>query len=177
MMWARELLAPVSTMPFKRLRPVRLKIFRSLCHRRALLGVLVLAVAVYGVSSTLVSLLGPNHVHRSAANADPFSGWQDIRRVSGVRMVPLHDHSHDDLARHHHALNDASVAALDAGAGSDGAGGDDARRVAGAAVLVLALAKVAALPALTSTQERWSSLTEPRRAGRTVAPLERPPRV
>lgn len=138
---------------------------------------LVFAVAVYGVSSTLVSLLGPNHIHRSAASADPLSGWQDFRRVSGVRIVPLHVHSHDGLARHHHVVNDASVVALDAAAGSDGAGSDDASRLAGAAVLVLALANVAALPALSSTQERWSSIAGPHRAGRTVAPLERPPRA
>lgn len=134
-------------------------------------------MALYGLSSTLLTLLGSNHVHRTASSSDSMSGWQDFRRSSdSVRMTPLgHVHSHDDLARHHHAAYDTTVVPLDSHASSDGGGSDDTSRLAGAVALVLAFAGMAWMTLLSSVPQRWALMPRLQLASRCVTPLERPP--
>ena len=101
---------------------------------------LLVAIPVFGLSGTMVELLGANHIHRQVASADlgVMSGWIDMRRASGAITVPhVHTHSHTAFARHHHDRDDDTVVALDGGA-MQGDGADDGA-TSGASQHVLAL--------------------------------------
>lgn len=106
---------------------------------------LLVAVPVYGVSGTLVELLGANHVHRQAAlsvtvaKADPMEGWVDMRRASSSSHGAQHDHSHSVFERHHHDQTDESVVALDGGPLQASTSSDDGGSSAGSSVHLAAL--------------------------------------
>ena len=108
--------------------------------RRFVVCCLLVALPVYGVSGTLVELLGPNHVHRatgaSASVTDPMSGWVDMRRGFSTFTALRHVHTHSLFQRHHHDREDASVVAVDGGS-LEGAAADDGG--AGASAHLLAL--------------------------------------
>lgn len=122
---------------------------------------LLVAVPVFGLSSTLVELLGANHVHRQVASAesDAMSGWVDIRRASGVITVRhVHSHSHSAFARHHHDRDDETVVALD-GDGVQGESSDDGGASGGAFSHVLALTDSSAFVAPSALRFAWLAAT------------------
>lgn len=61
--------------------------------QRAVLWCLLVAAPMYGVSSAVAQVIGPQHTRRAAIHIDePFVGWQDMRRAIGhdVSGAPLH---------------------------------------------------------------------------------------
>ena len=69
----------------------------------------LVAVSLYGVTSTVVTLLGSCHTHTSADVAEAIGMvLEDFRRADrgydtlGPIRPHTHDHSHLSLQRHHH---------------------------------------------------------------------------
>lgn len=125
--------------------------------RRLVAWCLLVAVPVFGVSGTLVEMLGANHAHRSSTislsqgGADVMHGWVDMRRASIPTAVPRgHSHSHSVFARHHHDHDDDSVIALDGGL-LQGEASDDGGASNGSFSHVMALTDLAssALPSVS----------------------------
>jgi hypothetical protein len=141
---------------------------------------MLIALPLYGVSATLVGLLGPVHFHKQAAavrtvvaDSGPMAGWQDFRRVGQVRDAS--DHSHPGLGRHHHDGRDAS--AVTAGPDEGDAGlGDGA--ASNAPTLVFVAVRAAALPGPAMiVLASWPAERAYRIASCDARRLERPPRT
>lgn len=137
---------------------------------------LLLAVPVYGVSGTLVELLGSAHVHRAGSlsvshdSADPMAGWVDMRRAAASVRTGPRVHSHAGLERHHHDRDDADVITLDGGAGDGGSSVESSAHV-------LAVGEVAAVAVPVGQRFVW-----PEPAGASASPWwadapARPPRA
>jgi hypothetical protein len=137
---------------------------RSICQ--PILWLLVVAVMVYGTSAAVVGILGPSHVHMTAARdsaagqsiTEVFRAVRAWRAELRHRLLPadhahgprsqdhiLQDHvlqadsghHHDAWQRHHHEPQDRSVLALDNSAGPDATNPASS----GSATLPLALAQ------------------------------------
>lgn len=152
---------------------------RAVPWRSAVLLVIALLLPVYGMSGALVGLLGVSHVHvphqaLSAGNADPMAGWVDLRRrVSNESSIP-HTHGHGGQARHHHAVGDATVVALDGALESTQAG--DGSSLSASLLQVLAISGIPSFILAPATRPAWLSA-----ASEAVAPWaadgpERPPK-
>lgn len=158
--------------------------------RSLIIWCLLAAVPIYGLSGTIVELLGARHVHATpvlsavaADTDDVMRGWQDFRRAtagmghghqhaSDGSHEPAHDHS--ALERHHHDRADASVVALDGGP-ADAAHADEGGSAT--ATHLLALSSVVLPAPAADDQGSWLAVTPPRVATRQPDALERPPRT
>ncbi len=143
---------------------------------RLLACCLAFALAICGLASVRIAMLGTHHVHLQAADTtQAMAGWQDFRRAAHLGSAPR-EHRHVLFERHHHDAVDASVASADA-QGSAGMSGDAS---GGTSVPVIAGAPApawAATPILTGADARWAAASargiERIESGR----LERPPRA
>ena len=141
----------------------------------------LMAVALYGVTSTVVSLLGSCHTH-TPADAGEAAGMvlEDFRRVDhgfdtlGLTLPHTHAHAHLLLQRHHHDPNDATVQSVDAGAEDPLGDGAVASAIGALAMMVCGLLTVAAPLARSG---RWSLAGCPALPSGHAHPLERPPRT
>ncbi len=144
---------------------------------RLIAGWLACALAICGLASVRIAMLGTNHVHLHATEtAQAMAGWQDFRR--GAHLGGARAHHHAFFERHHHAAVDTSVASTDAAASAAASGDTSGSTTASVPVLALACAPDrSAAPALTGTDARWAAASargiERIEAGR----LERPPRA
>lgn len=169
---------------------------------RSLVWLLLLALALLGLTTTRQQALGPLHLHADhtvagtpsalSAVASRFaSDWHDRWRQQqmfghaevALRMTPgatrwppgARTHNHDALERHHHALGDASVLALDGAAqAADTADGS----TTGALVLLPVVAlpdEGLTVPMLAATAGAWPVDGATAFASRPIAPPLRPP--
>lgn len=129
--------------------------------RRFVVWCLLVAVPVFGVSGTLVEMLGANHAHRAAATllsqggGDVMHGWVDMRRASVAAGAPRgHSHAHSLFARHHHDHDDASVIALDGGL-LQGEASDDGGASNGSLSHIMALTDLASFALLSVSRFAW----------------------
>lgn len=147
---------------------------------RLVIWCLLVALPVFGVSGTLVELLGPLHVHRAAlvtAPADPMAGWVDMRRAAGLTTIRnVHGHTHGLFARHHHDRVDADVVALDAGVLQADAS-DDGGASGGSFSHVIAVTGVATFAASPSLRFNWQAATSAAALPWTAGGPLRPPRT
>ena len=144
---------------------------------------LLVAVSLYGLSATLVELLGARHMHVELAQAQasspegPMAGWQDPRRATVSISSVAHRHTHSVFERHHHAADDAGVVSLD-GHGHDGGLSDEAGSVpGGSASLVLALAGSESMPALRLPPFAWELPAAARVTSRDPERIDKPPKA
>ena len=170
--------------------------------RHWVVGCLLLALTAYGISSTLVQLLGVTHSHRSVASTvKPLQAWVDgrsaprftksiftHRQSQGQSHTQLHtqsqsqshtqSHAHSLLERHHHGADDETVLALERpvkeSALSEASSGSSSFTV-GSAALVLALADELLFDPDGTARFGWTTAQADPVPSRTTAPLERPP--
>ena len=141
---------------------------------------LLLAVPLYGLSSSITQMLGASHFHRAASaqvgELGAMHGWQDFRRMNHVADAVFAQHTHDALGRHHHAAGDAGV--VEVGADSHGEPLGDAGVSAGAAFVFVAGEAVDVVATASSTcSAGWAEQgTGPIRSCDTRR-LERPPQA
>ena len=135
--------------------------------------VLLVALSAYGLSGTLLDLLGLNHRHervdRVAALMD---GWHDSRRSETVHVEPQ-PHSHALWQRHHHDRADASVIYLDAS--THDASTEDSTTAAVVAPMWTTVWSPIEIHAPLGVQVRWPGDPSARMASQSVEPLDRPP--
>lgn len=151
--------------------------------QRWLLGCVLVALVLHGVTSTVVGLLGSHHLHRAPVTEPAAMLLEDVRRLdfSGSMLAAPHahddasDHRHASFQRHHHDPADASVHSLDGSAHGDPAGGGDTGSAALGALALLASAwPVLAVP--PSGPMRWArAALDPIPPGHAHR-LDRPPR-
>lgn len=136
----------------------------------------MVAVAVCGLSTTLLRVVGPKHVHTAAAAvSDPMAQWRDFRRTAQIPAAQPRPHTHSIFQRHHHEHDDTSVVTLDR-AGTDATASADAGASALGMSLVFALAPVASWPVCAACRGGWHALPALALKSRDPAPLERPPK-
>ena len=154
-------------------------------YRRSRSQVLVIccvlvAIAFFGLASTLVSLLGTLHTHTPQARADSASLiLEDFRRVAhhgAVNTKAKHEHFQSTWQRHFHEASDSSVQALDAGASSESLAADATASAVAAVVLLASALSGLAIPD-TSGENAWVLSAASLLAGCDPAPLERPPKA
>lgn len=138
--------------------------------RRIVAVWLLVALPAYGLSGTLVQMLGSAHTHVQATPTDPMAGWQDFRRAAAGGSHP-HPHSHAAPQRHHHVHADTSVVAMDGGSHGD------TSTPAGSAALVFAVPTDAGLRVPRRCAPAWRLLAPLPIASRDPERLERPPRT
>ena len=160
-----------------------------MAHRRSvgqwlvLLCVLV-AVSLYGVTSTVVTLLGSYHTHTSA-DAGEAAGMvlEDFRRIDhaydtlGLTRPHTHTHaeSHLSLQRHHHDSDDATVQSIDAAA-EDPVGDAAAASAIGVLAMMFCGFGLLVLTAPLARSVRWTLIGCPAIPSGHAHLLERPPR-
>lgn len=137
----------------------------------------LVAIALGGVTSTLVGVLGSIHTHGPATANELSPLLEDFRRLDPIHLAAPHphEHSHLSLERHQHDAADASVQAVDAVAEgwSDAAA---ASAAAGALMLTFCATSLWLPLARIATPMRWRVLRcQPLSSGHGH-PLERPPR-
>lgn len=86
---------------------------------------MLVALALYSLSSGITGLLGPVHFHKQPTPANmartaltdfgPLAGWQDFRRVT--HGGDSSGHTHSALDRHHHGAHDDSAVTAGPGEG------------------------------------------------------------
>ena len=149
---------------------------------------LLLALPIYGFSSTIVQLLGTAHSHGPvAASADPMAGWADARRSPHMARTTVadghslrhshshpHSHSHERLERHHHDANDETVLSLDGTVTESGAS-DAGSSSAGSAALVFALAGELRIDPAVASELAWTTAPADPVPSQHGERLERPP--
>jgi hypothetical protein len=148
--------------------------------RRWVLCCLLVALPIYGLSGTLVQLLGPMHFHVAPASAPVTLAVDltlDTAATSHLTPDQLHELSHrqEAFTRHFHAAADASVVVLDA-AGEAGAL-DGGASASGSACLVLAIADLPRLGEPSCAPLPWRTGDRPAIASADLLPFERPPRA
>lgn len=140
----------------------------------------LVAVAIFGLTSTLVALLGTNHTHTRQARVDSATlVLEDFRRVAhhgGVTSRPSHEHFQSVWQRHRHDDSDSSVLSLDAGASNESLAGDTTASAFTAIVLMACAAEGLAVPD-PSGSLTWPLSGAQRLPGCEPAPLERPPKA
>ncbi len=150
-------------------------------HRRRIATRLVacclaFALAICGLASVRIAMLGTQHVHLHAAETtQAMAGWQDFRRAAHLGGAPR-EHRHALFERHHHDALDASVASADA-QGSAALSGDASGAVSVPAIAGAPATSQAPTPILSGADARWAAASargiERIESGR----LERPPRA
>ncbi|MEO5737659.1 MAG: hypothetical protein ABIQ82_09395 [Variovorax sp.] len=144
--------------------------------RHLLLWCLLLALPLQGLSAATIQLLGTNHTHRGMAAVAPFmAGWQDFRRSPHWSDSPRPAHSHEWFQRHHHALDDASVVALDAQGGESP--GDVGSSAASAIWLVFPTASGLLVPRAELMEANWPRFSTAAFQSCDAKRLERPPQA
>ncbi len=159
---------------------------RSVGQWLVLLCVLV-AVSLYGVTSTVVTLLGSYHTHTSA-DASEAAGMvlEDFRRVGhaydtlGLARPHTHTHTHAEshlsLQRHHHDDYDTTVQSIDAAA-EDPVGDGAAASAIGVLAMMFCGYALLMLTAPLARSVRWSLSECPAIPSGHAHLLERPPRT
>lgn len=148
---------------------------RARSSRLLIVGLLLLALPVYGLSGLITELLGAKHGHEQVpATSDGLLGWQDFRRVTASAPAP-HAHSHQFWKRHHHSTSDASVIAL-AGAAQDLSSGDAATVSASSGTLGMACS-IAIISRPDDASSAWPRHGPDRVTTLAVEPPERPPKA
>jgi hypothetical protein len=152
---------------------------------------LLLALPVYGLSGTIIQLIGPVHFHRaidrldlaaSLVGTDSNLVLQDFRRAdSGVKTmsaVERHELSHRQhpFARHRHAPDDTSVVVID-GSPEQALSEGDTVASAGSACLSLAVGNGFRLNAPRCTAFAWRRAMVSALPDLTPIPPERPPKA
>lgn len=155
---------------------------RSVLDWAVLLGVLI-AVSWYGMTSTVVTLLGSDHTHtRSGIHEVPSMALVDFRRTDrefdtlGPTRPRAQAHAHLVLQRHHHDRNDATVQSIEAEA-EDALGAGTLTSTASAAAMVDCGHGALTVPAPLATPARWRHMRCPNIPSGQVHRLERPPRT
>lgn len=163
--------------------------------RRYVVGLLLVALPLYGLGGALLRMLGPDHRHATVAEAPSWSdlvgrqlqalvGPETSRLIDHLRLqarlrpaasghahgTGAHPHHHGGFARHHHAPHDATVVA------TDGHGGADAA-TAGSTLLPLALPTALAIPFAPASPLRWPDHGASPWHSHVPALPERPPRA
>ncbi|MGC3987679.1 MAG: hypothetical protein QM777_24790 [Pseudorhodoferax sp.] len=167
--------------------------------RRYVVGLLLVALPLYGLGGALLRMLGPDHRHEAVAEAPTWSdlvggplqsltlalvGPETARLIDHLRLQArlrppasghahgggAHHHHHGEFARHHHAPHDATVVA------TDGHGGADAA-TAGSTLLPLALPAALAIPRAPASPLRWPDHGASPWHSHVPALPERPPRA
>lgn len=157
-------------MPF----PARLQVARW--AQRLTLWCLLLALPLQGLSAATTQMLGTHHAHRSmAAVAPSMDGWQDFRRAPHWSESPRPAHSHEWFQRHHHAIDDGSVVALDAQSGEFA--GDVGSGAASAIWLVFSSAGGLFVPGAAVMRSNWPKLEAAAIQSCDAKRLERPPQA
>ena len=151
----------------------------TLLHRQWVVGWLLFALPLLGLTANLSAMLGQMHFHRAVVEqADPLAGWTDFRRVvpkaTEHAQPQTHSHSHGQFERHHHDRDDTVV------------GIDSADHAADASTDGAASASLAGLTLAMPPGTPWAVGAGERQAGpagvsgaiatRTPVPLERPPK-
>ena len=178
---------------------------------RSLVWLLLVAVALMGLTVTRQQALGPLHTHAdqavrgnstfSAAVFSLASDWlgrwrqQQVFGHNQLRLaavsdsaafLPLSDdshpgtgsaHAHDDdaLERHHHAVGDAGVVAVDGAAQAADAADSSAAGAPNLLPIVATPNGGLALPALADRRGPWPIDGGTAFVSRSIAPLLRPP--
>lgn len=168
--------------------------------RRLMVWALLWALAWQGYAGTVLQLLGPEHRHVSGAAvvaARPGSelggsigarvaGWlvalrawqDDLHARSHAAGLSFHTHAHGQFERHHHAIGDATVLALDSGgAAGEGLSEGAAAASAGLATMALGLACALTLPAPAAQPCAWPRARARSWQDAAVRLPERPPRA
>ncbi len=144
--------------------------------RRLIVWCLLFALPVYGLSASVVVLLGSKHFHTSVASELVAPAvLTDFRRIGQAVNTAPAAHAHTSFARHHHAPTDASATAVDAAADGESLSGESG---SGGSVHQL----VALLEALHFRQPEarsfdWLATPPGPASSRDPQPLERPPRA
>ena len=127
--------------------------------------------------SSLYERLGMTEAaHRHADGTRHTGGQMDQpRQASADTASAAHPSVHLSFQRHHHAIGDPTVVAIDANAGDLDANGGSAASVLGAALMPpgsLALFS----SARSKRDARWLHMSNARWSDAMVSPLDRPPR-
>ncbi len=142
---------------------------------------LLLALPIYGASSTLVLLLGARHFHQpvsiEAVMSNTAPVLADFRRMVQVATASQPAHAHSLLARHHHAASDASVTAVDAASANDSLSGESGGGSGGSVVQVLALLGGVDHWQAEATSSAWRRAEPGAIDSHDPRRLERPPRT
>ena len=153
---------------------------RSVGQWLVLLCVLV-ALSMYGVTSTVVTLLGSHHTHTAAAAGEAAGTvLEDFRRVDHgydtLDLARAHAHAHLALQRHHHDSNDTTVQSLDVGA-EDPVGNGAAASAIGVLAMIFCGFGLLMLAAPLARSVRWTLSACPAIPTGHAHLLERPPRT
>jgi hypothetical protein len=162
--------------------------------RRAVVGLLLVALPLYGLGGALLRMLGPEHRHAVVAEAPSWSelvgrqlqalvGPDTARLIENLhlqaRLRPVASghahgtgahHHHGAFERHHHAPHDASVVATDGHHAGDAATG-------GSTLLPLALPAALTIPSAPARPLRWPDHAATPWHNHVPALPERPPRA
>lgn len=143
----------------------------------------LVAVSLYGVTSTVVAMLGSDHTHTMAESNEVYGMvLEDFRRADhgyetlGPMRPHTHFHSHLSLQRHHHDANDASVQSIDAGA-NDAVGDGAAASATGALMMMICGCGLLIVATPLARPVRWIVTSCPAIPIGHAHPLERPPRT
>ena len=140
----------------------------------------LVAIAFFGLASTLVSLLGTLHTHAPQARADSATlVFEDFRRMAhhgAVNTKPEHEHFQSEWQRHFHEASDSSVQALDAAVSNDSLAADATASAVAAIVLLASALNGLAIPD-PSDKNSWVLSAASLFASCELAPLERPPKA
>ena len=156
-------------------------------HQQWVVGWLLFALPLLGLSASLSAMLGQMHFHRAVTavtavaavvdNADSMAGWIDFRRAlpKATEPAPAQPHSHGLFERHHHDGEDDTVVAVDAASHAADASTD------GGASTSLAGLTLAMPPGMSWAVVADESRARPAGVGdafatRTTPPPERPPK-
>lgn len=141
---------------------------------------LLVTLALYGVSSALVALLGSNHTHsRPVSPEASASVLEDFRRLDPLDIAAgaPQTHTHLSLQRHHHDPADTSVQSVDGAAGDDLLGSESGASTLGSLVLLAGAAGLLMVAMPLGVSVRWAVGLRPAVPSGYAHPLERPPRT
>ena len=155
-------------------RPATTRLRAARRWRLWVLTVLLVALPVYGLSGTLLELLGSHHRHQQADRvATAMDGWQDFRRSATVHVEPQ-PHGHLLWQRHQHDRFDASVIYLD-GPAQNASTEDTTSAATVASALWTALWSAIEIHVPPGVWVPWPGDRSARVATVSVEPLDRPP--
>ena len=144
--------------------------------RRLIVWCLLFALPVYGLSSSVVALLGFKHFHTSVASELAAPGvLADFRRTAQAVNTAPAAQAHTWFARHHHAPTDASATAVDAAADGESLSGESGS--GGSVHQVVALLGAVHFRQPEARSFDWLAAPPGPASSRDPQPLERPPKA